>query len=241
MKCPVCNLESSTLLCSNCGFDASRDYEHYPTFGPVGQAMTASRLRTQRANNSPKSDGPQYVNYREMVSRAAKEDARKRESSEHKLLTELQAAKIQISALKRDHKNLTDSLLPENQHLKERILAVSNENKDFQKRCRELENLIRQMREVHSTLTLENTELQKQLNAFQQDVNKLKQERNRAKENLGQLRHRNDQLGEQNRNLKRANSELQTNLATANSKIAELEAALEAERNKGLLSRILNR
>ena len=201
------------MVCARCGFDASRDYEHYPTFGPVGQAMTASRLRTQRANASPKSDGPQYVNYREMVSLAAKEDARKRESSEHKLLTELQTAKIQISALKRDQKKLTDSLLPENQHLKERILAVSNENK----------------------------ELQKQLNAFQQDVNNLKRERNRAKENLGQLRHRNDQLGEQNRNLKRANSELQTNLATANSKIAKLEAALEAERNKTLFSRIFNR
>ena len=33
-KCPVCDSEMNTLLCS-CGYDASRDYGKYPTFGPV--------------------------------------------------------------------------------------------------------------------------------------------------------------------------------------------------------------
>ena len=29
--CPVCNQQSDTLLCENCGFDGSCDLEHYPT------------------------------------------------------------------------------------------------------------------------------------------------------------------------------------------------------------------
>ena len=48
MKCPVCDSNMSTLLCS-CGYDASRDYEKHPTFGPVGKAVPASVLRARRA------------------------------------------------------------------------------------------------------------------------------------------------------------------------------------------------
>ncbi len=48
MKCPVCDKENRTMLCSRCGFDSSRDYEKYPTLGPVGRVPTASALRQQR-------------------------------------------------------------------------------------------------------------------------------------------------------------------------------------------------
>ena len=40
-KCPVCEEISNTMLCENCGFDGSRDYEHYPSFAPVGAAAKA--------------------------------------------------------------------------------------------------------------------------------------------------------------------------------------------------------
>ena len=33
MKCPVCDQENPSMLCPRCGFDASRDYEKYPTLG----------------------------------------------------------------------------------------------------------------------------------------------------------------------------------------------------------------
>ena len=45
MKCPACDQENSTLLCSQCGFDASRDYEQYPTFGPVGRMPSVSAVQ----------------------------------------------------------------------------------------------------------------------------------------------------------------------------------------------------
>ena len=37
MKCPVCSGEHPGLVCQRCGFDSSRDYTKYPTFGPVGR------------------------------------------------------------------------------------------------------------------------------------------------------------------------------------------------------------
>lgn len=46
MKCPVCDKENQSMLCPSCGFDCSRDYERYPTFGPLW-IQSASGLRRQ--------------------------------------------------------------------------------------------------------------------------------------------------------------------------------------------------
>lgn len=48
MKCPVCDNVNTSMLCPNCGFDSSRDYGRYPTFGPVKQLDSASELRKER-------------------------------------------------------------------------------------------------------------------------------------------------------------------------------------------------
>lgn len=45
VKCPVCDKDNKSMLCPNCGFDASREYERYPTFGAVGKAPAVSALR----------------------------------------------------------------------------------------------------------------------------------------------------------------------------------------------------
>lgn len=45
MKCPVCGKENRCLLCPQCGFDSSRDYESYPTLGPVGKVPSVSAKR----------------------------------------------------------------------------------------------------------------------------------------------------------------------------------------------------
>ena len=47
MKCPVCDNVNMSMLCPECGFDSSRDYEKYPTFGPVGRVPSASGLRVE--------------------------------------------------------------------------------------------------------------------------------------------------------------------------------------------------
>ena len=48
MKCPVCDSLNTSMLCPRCGFDVSRDYTRYPTFGIVPSAATASSLRRER-------------------------------------------------------------------------------------------------------------------------------------------------------------------------------------------------
>ena len=59
MKCPVCDNVNTSMLCPKCGFDSSRDYEKYPTFGPVGEipAVSARVFRTG-ARNSQASTKP---------------------------------------------------------------------------------------------------------------------------------------------------------------------------------------
>ena len=48
VKCPVCDQLNTSMLCPHCGFDASRDYENYPTFGIVDNAVSATALRQKR-------------------------------------------------------------------------------------------------------------------------------------------------------------------------------------------------
>ena len=47
MKCPVCSGEHPGLVCQRCGFDSSRDYTKYPTFGPVGRVPAPSALKKE--------------------------------------------------------------------------------------------------------------------------------------------------------------------------------------------------
>ena len=44
MKCPVCDKVNTSMLCPECGFDSSRDYGKYPTFGSLW-VQSASGMR----------------------------------------------------------------------------------------------------------------------------------------------------------------------------------------------------
>lgn len=50
MNCPICNTATTAPICPECGYDASRDYGRYPTFGklPAG-TPTVSRLRADHS------------------------------------------------------------------------------------------------------------------------------------------------------------------------------------------------
>lgn len=49
MKCPICSGGRFASTCPDCGFDPSRDYERFPTFGPVGKALSRAALRSRLA------------------------------------------------------------------------------------------------------------------------------------------------------------------------------------------------
>lgn len=43
-KCPVCAKVNSDMICGNCGYDASLNYETFPTLLPVnGQSLSSRR------------------------------------------------------------------------------------------------------------------------------------------------------------------------------------------------------
>ena len=50
MKCPVCEKEMDSMACA-CGYDASRDYERYPTFVPVPKGLESIAVLRDRLNN----------------------------------------------------------------------------------------------------------------------------------------------------------------------------------------------
>ena len=45
--CPICNTHTVLPICPECGFDRTRDYERFPTCGPLGAGIDA-RARRQR-------------------------------------------------------------------------------------------------------------------------------------------------------------------------------------------------
>lgn len=58
MICPICDNDNPSLLCQRCGFDSSRDYGKYPTFGAVGRVPSASALRKRWEDMSNASATP---------------------------------------------------------------------------------------------------------------------------------------------------------------------------------------
>ena len=45
MKCPVCGKRYTATICPDCGFDDSRNYERYPTFGQISGVPSISSRR----------------------------------------------------------------------------------------------------------------------------------------------------------------------------------------------------
>ena len=57
-KCPVCGAEAPTVtICAQCGFDGSRDYEHYPTVSKVANARSIQALRAEWARQKRPQNG----------------------------------------------------------------------------------------------------------------------------------------------------------------------------------------
>lgn len=48
MSCPVCAAAVKNGICPVCGYDRSRDYEKYPTFGTVGKTPSVAGMRARR-------------------------------------------------------------------------------------------------------------------------------------------------------------------------------------------------
>lgn len=108
MKCPVCDQENSTMLCTRCGFDASMDYEKYPTFALIGDDIPTKKIRSQEAKKTSRVENDHYL--RELIHKCA--DA----------LVKIDAQQGEIRSLQLRFQNAQESLRKaeqENARLKE--------------------------------------------------------------------------------------------------------------------------
>ena len=51
-KCLVCGKVNENYICTKCGFDGSRNYEAFPTFGPVNGDSVSGRKAAYQARQS---------------------------------------------------------------------------------------------------------------------------------------------------------------------------------------------
>ena len=54
IHCPVCNMPLDAAICPECGYDPARDYETYPTLGPLsGRFESLNTRRQHHTANAP--------------------------------------------------------------------------------------------------------------------------------------------------------------------------------------------
>ena len=90
-KCPVCGAEAPAVtICPQCGFDGSRDYEHYPTVSAAVSARSIQALRAEWARQNQ----PQPQNGADLYHTVT-------------ITPELAASGCQVTVTRPDGRNLT--------------------------------------------------------------------------------------------------------------------------------------
>ena len=230
MKCPVCDQENSTMLCTRCGFDASMDYEKYPTFALIGDDIPTKKIRSQEAKKTSRVENDHYL--RELIHKCA--DA----------LVKIDAQQGEIRSLQLRFQNAQESLRKaeqENARLKEensKLIAEIKSYEDKSVACSleisKLEQKNTQLIEVNSKLIAEIESYEDKSVARSLEMNKLKDELKDTKKYYSGAKEAIQQLRIQENDYKKEISE-------KSEEINHLQKLLEEEQNTSLLSRIFNR
>ena len=230
MKCPVCDQENSTMLCTRCGFDASMDYEKYPTFALIGDDIPTKKIRSQEAKKTSRVENDHYL--RELIHKCA--DA----------LVKIDAQQGEIRSLQLRFQNAQESLRKaeqENARLKEensKLIAEIKSYEDKSVACSleisKLEQKNMQLIEVNSKLIAEIESYEDKSVARSLEMSKLKDELKDTKKYYSGAKEAIQQLRIQENDYKKEISE-------KSEEINRLQKLLEEEQNKSLLSRIFNR
>ena len=230
MKCPVCDQENSTMLCTRCGFDASMDYEKYPTFALIGDDIPTKKIRSQEAKKTSRVENDHYL--RELIHKCA--DA----------LVKIDAQQGEIRSLQLRCQNAQESLRKaeqENARLKEensKLIAEIKSYEDKSVACSleisKLEQKNMQLIEVNSKLIAEIESYEDKSVARSLEMSKLKDELKDTKKYYSGAKEAIQQLRIQENDYKKEISE-------KSEEINRLQKLLEEEQNKSLLARIFNR
>lgn len=230
MKCPVCDQENSTMLCTRCGFDASMDYEKYPTFALIGDDIPTKKIRSQEAEKTSGVENDHYL--RELIHKCSE------------ALVKIDAQQGEIRSLQLRFQNAQKSLRKaeqENALLKEensKLIAEIKSYEDKSVACSleisKLEQKNTQLIEVNSKLIAEIESYEDKSVARSLEMNKLKDELKDTKKYYSGAKEAIQQLRIQENDYKKEISE-------KSEEINHLQKLLEEEQNKSLLSRIFNR
>lgn len=215
MKCPVCDQENSTLLCSQCGFDASRDYEQYPTFGPVGRMPSVSAVQRNW-----------HVQDQEKLDQISA------------LLTVLLAVRYGKLALEDPFvraeqlrtQNMARMLRQEQQRVLDLSQRLEQELRSNAANLTAFLNTDEQLRQAQG----DNRHLSQQIQRLEQKLTEIKAEKQASGKKLKKANNRIQ-------NVEAKNNTLQAENIVLRQENTDLKAALEAERSKGVLSRLFNR
>ena len=215
MKCPACDQENSTLLCSQCGFDASRDYEQYPTFGPVGRMPSVSAVQRNW-----------HVQDQEKLDQISA------------LLTVLLAVRYGKLALEDPFvraeqlrtQNMARMLRQEQQRVLDLSQRLEQELRSNAANLTAFLNTDEQLRQAQG----DNRHLSQQIQRLEQKLTEIKAEKQASGKKLKKANNRIQ-------NVEAKNNTLQAENIVLRQENTDLKAALEAERSKGVLSRLFNR
>ena len=265
MKCPVCDQENSTMLCTRCGFDASMDYEKYPTFALIGDDIPTKKIRSQEAKKTSRVENDHYL--RELIHKCA--DA----------LVKIDAQQGEIRSLQLRFQNAQESLRKaeqENARLKEensKLIAEIKSYEDKSVACSleisKLEQKNTQLIEVNSKLIAEIESYEDKSVARSLEISKLEQkntqlievnskliaeiesyedksvarslEMSKLKDELKDTKKYYSGAKEAIQQLRIQENDYKKEISEKSEEINRLQKLLEEEQNKSLLARIFNR
>ena len=237
MKCPVCDQENSTMLCTRCGFDASMDYEKYPTFALIGDDIPTKKIRSQEAKKTSRVENDHYL--RELIHKCA--DALVKIDAQQ---GEIRSLQLQLQNVQVEHRKAQQELRKaeqENARLKEENSKLIAEIKSYEDKSvassleiSKLEQKNTQLIEVNSKLIAEIESYEDKSVARSLEMSKLKDELKDTKKYYSGAKEAIQQLRIQENDYKQEISE-------KSEEINRLQKLLEEEQNKSLLARIFNR
>ena len=133
-QCPVCDKDTSDVLCPVCGFDFSRDYEHNPTFAPTMSIAARrkawqERLEANRQEQEWKAERDlTRVSLNAVENRCRQLTKENRELNDQLKDAQARAASAAENAeLKAEYERKLEQAQAETHEAREKIAAVENE------------------------------------------------------------------------------------------------------------------
>ena len=216
MKCPVCDQESSTMLCPQCAFDASMDYEKYPTFALIEDGIPAMQIRRQEAKNTSGVEKDHYL--RELIHKCSEALAKinAQQGEIRSLQLRLQNTQGELRQAQQENDQLTKHIHTQSTMLDARAERINM----LMEKIAQKESEFEEQSTINSNNKLEIDKLTK-------DLSDTRQRLKAANEGIAYLRHETKKRDDQ--------------IVSLENEITRLKGLLEEEQDKSLFTRIFNR